>query len=83
MNKVYNYIITFDKNNSNMLLIHKENKLINTIALPPITNGIDIINIFKDEISINYEHNFDGLVIITNNNKRSLYHKGILIAKNY
>lgn len=73
-------IITFDKTNSNCILIHKEGRLINAIACPPIKNGCDIIS-FGDKLDEGYTYNFDGLILMSTEKKRKLYYKGYLIAK--
>lgn len=78
-NNVYDYYIKFDEPNNNLILIYKENKLINTIATPPSNNTIDIINLFDDKMVTNYEYNFNGLVIITSHKTKTIYHKGTLI----
>jgi hypothetical protein len=73
------YDITFDKNNSNMIIIKKDDKIVTFIACPPIDKGCDIIN-FDGIINKGYTYNFDGLILITNIEERKLYYKGDLIA---
>lgn len=74
------YEIKFDKNNSNVILIYKDAKLINLLACPPIEKGCDIIN-FSDTLSDGYIFNFNGLILITTKIDRKLYYKGDLIAE--
>lgn len=73
------YEIKFDKNNSNAIQIFKDGKNINSIALPPIEKGCDIIN-FSDKLCDGYTFDFDGLILITTKTDRRIYHKGDLIA---
>lgn len=75
-----NFDIKFDKDNSNSILIFKDEKLYNIIACPPIEKGCDIIN-FTDKISDGYTYNFGGLLLITTINDRKIYYKGDLIAE--
>jgi len=74
------YQIKFDRNNSNIIIISKDDKFINWIACPPIKNGCDLIN-FGAIINKGYTYDYDGVVIITNEKERLLYHKGNLIDK--
>ena len=74
------YDIKFKKDNSNAILIYKDDKLINMIACPPIEKGCDIIN-FSDIINEGYTCNFKGLLLITTPTDRKLYHMGDLIAE--
>lgn len=73
------YDIKFDVNNPNMIIIKKDDKIVNFIACPPIETGCDIIN-FDCKINSGYTYNFDGLILITNKEERKLYYKGELIA---
>jgi hypothetical protein len=74
------YNFKFDKNNSNTLLIYKENKLINMIALPNVEKGCDIIN-FSKKLCDGYTFNTNALILITSKNDRKIYYKGDLIAE--
>jgi hypothetical protein len=75
------YDIKFDIINPNCIIIKKDGK-VTYIACPPIENGCDIIN-FNDKINDCYTFNFDGLILLTTKEKRTLYHKGLLIAETY
>jgi len=74
------YDISFDKDNTNCIIIKLEGKIHNYIACPPIENGCDIIN-FDGKLYPHYTYDFDGLILITTEHKREIYHKGILIAE--
>lgn len=74
------YNIKFDENNSNTILIFKNDKLINIIACPPIKRGCDIIN-FSDKLLSKYTFNFDGLILITTKKDRKIYYKEDLITE--
>ena len=69
------YDIKFDRKNTNMIVVRKDGKLVTTVCCPPIDKGCDIIN-FSDKLSSGYTHNFDGLVVITNERTKSIYYKG-------
>ena len=73
------YEVLFDVDNYNSLLFYKDNKLVKILALPPTSNGCDIININDDVINKGYTYNFDGIIIITNCYSRELYYKGELL----
>ncbi len=73
------YDIKFDNNNSNKIIVKQDGKIINTIVCPPTEKGCDIID-FSENRNRGYIYDFDGLVIITSNSKREIYHKGDLIA---
>lgn len=72
------YTIKFDINNSNLLLIFKDNKLYSFISIPPTRNSIDIFN-FSGELYNGSTHNFNGLVVITSDDVRSVYKQGVLL----
>ncbi len=80
MNEDLKYDISFDKSNANCILIKELNgKPVTYIACPPIKNGCDIIN-FEDKLK-DYTYDFNGLIIITTEEKREIYHRGFLIAQ--
>ena len=72
------YYIRFDRNNENCLIIKFEDGKKTYIAIPPIKNGCDIIN-FGEQLSEGYTHNFKGLIIFTDEDRRYLYREGALI----
>jgi len=74
------YKFKFDKNNSNVIIITKNDRIHNTIVCPPIEKGCDIIN-FDDCLFDGYTFNFDGLILITTKDDRKLYHQGDLVAE--
>lgn len=74
------YDIRFSKNNSNLIHVFKNEKLIYMLACPPIEKGCDIIN-FSDTKENGYTYNFDGLILITTKEDRKLYYKGDLVAE--
>lgn len=76
------YNIYFDHNNPNMITIKdiETNRIVNAIACPPIKNGCDIIT-FGDVLNEGYIYNFGGLIVITTEGKRQIYHNGLLIAE--
>jgi len=75
------YDICFDDKNPNSIIIKDmTGKVINYIACPPIENGCDTIN-FSNKIYDGYSYDFDGLILITTEEKREIYYKGILIAQ--
>ena len=76
------YKIYFDERNTNTIIIRDDetNRIVTYIACPPISNGCDIIR-WGDKINDGYTYNFGGLIIITTEEKRQIYHKGFLIAE--
>ena len=66
--------------NINALIIKENGKIITSFAIPPITNGIDIIHLSKNKGSA-YQYNFDGFIIISNELERILYYKGKIITR--
>lgn len=74
------YTFKFDKDNKNFLLVYKDERIWTMIACPSIENGCDIIN-FDSKICKGYTYNYDGLILITTNGNRKLYHKGILLTE--
>jgi hypothetical protein len=62
------------------LALYAEGKKFSLIACPIVDNGIDIIYFDSVAESSDYVFGFEGLVIITNNKKRTLYHKGNILA---
>lgn len=75
---ILTYNIKFDTENSNLVIVRKDGKIITTFCCPPINEGCDIIN-FSDTLSNGYTYNFDGLIVITSKFERSIYHKGKLM----
>lgn len=73
------YTVKFDINNPNAILVYEGKKLINMFALPPIDKGIDVFNIFNEDMSTKYAYNFGGFVIITTKLDRTLFYKGNII----
>jgi len=48
-----NFEVSFDKNNSNCLILSKDDKVILYVALPEISQGCDIIS-FHEKINTGY-----------------------------
>jgi hypothetical protein len=74
------YDIYFDKSNINLLIIKENGRIITTMAIPPIINGIDIIHLNKNN-GLMYQYNFDGFIVISNEEERILYYKGKIITR--
>jgi hypothetical protein len=72
------YTFKFDKKNPNGILIYKDFKLINMVAIPPGRTGCDIID-FDEKDMGKYKMDFDGLVIFSDFKTRRMYHEGILV----
>lgn len=71
--------IKFDDNNSNLLLFYRGKQLINMLVVPPIDKGCDIFDV-KFNTS-RYKYNFDGLVVITSETERIVYHRGEIMCR--
>jgi len=74
------YEIKFDKNNPNTILIYSNNKIVNMIACPPVEKSCDVIDL-NNNLKNGYNFNFDGLILITTKNNRTLYYNGDIIAE--
>jgi len=76
------YKFEFEKENPNSLVIRNKssNKIVKLIACPTITNGCDIIDFFGYNFVKGYNYNFDGIVLITSEEIRKVYYKGLLVA---
>ena len=48
---------------------------------PALTNGCDVIPFGKMETTC-YKYDFQGLVVLTENGKRRVFHKGKLVGSN-
>ena len=70
------YNFKFDKRNPNGILIYKDFKLINMIAIPPTSSACDIINFSKPILIMTH---FEGLIIFSTPTERKMYHESILI----
>ncbi len=85
------YDIKFNDKNPNALEFRKDGRLCHCIAIPPIDKGCDILTIKsetlenkfkrKPDIRDTYTYDFQGFIIITTEEERSLYCKGELICK--
>lgn len=67
--------IRFSEKNRNVLYVDD-----GMITLPPNTNGCDIIPLGKLETS--YKFDFKGLVVLTEDGNRRVFHEGKLVATN-
>lgn len=67
--------IRFSEKNRNVLYVDER-----LIVLPPATNGCDIIPLEKLETS--YKFDFKGLVVLTEDGNRRVFHEGKLVATN-
>lgn len=74
------YDISFDPNNRNLIIVKKNGKIITMMSCPPTENGCDVIDLFY-QMNSSYTYNFQGLVVMTVNRERTIYHKGSIIAK--
>jgi hypothetical protein len=74
------YDIKFSINNPNSLEFRKDGRLCHLIAIPPIDKGCDILT-FNETIRGNYTYDFQGFIIITTEEERTLYCKGEIICK--
>lgn len=73
--------LRFNDDNPNVLYLVRESHT-QTIVLPPNKNGCDIIPIHCVLDKTGYKFNFDGLIVVTTNFKRKVYHKGLLLIEN-
>lgn len=75
-----NYDIKFNEENRNVLEFWENNKMIHSVCCPPTEFGCDIIG-FGEEIHTGYQFNFKGLIIVTDDTFRSIFHEGKLLNK--
>jgi len=72
------YTVKFERRD--LIEIHEKGKFITRVVIPPITEGIDIIN-FGTKAEKEYTFDFGGMVVITTKSCRKIYHKGQVIAE--
>lgn len=74
------WICYFDTNNKNLLIFEDKKERKSYIAIPPGNNRIDLIDASVVKLG-GYLYKFNGIVVITSNNTRLVFHKGVLLTE--